>query len=63
MLVPSFWQGADLAKLTLWAPDVGHAAVAVAGLSAVLALARVAVAVHALVAPAGPARPPGERRR
>ncbi|GIE76681.1 penicillin-binding protein [Actinoplanes philippinensis] len=39
-LTPSLWNGADLAKLRLWAPDVGHAILAVAALCAVLALTR-----------------------
>ncbi|SHN43591.1 serine hydrolase domain-containing protein [Cryptosporangium aurantiacum] len=47
--VPSFWKGAGLAKLQLWAPDIGHAIGAVVALSAVLALTRLGLGVHALI--------------
>jgi CubicO group peptidase (beta-lactamase class C family) len=40
VLIPSLWKGAGLAKVQLWAPDVGHAAHLVIALSAVLALTR-----------------------
>ena len=49
-LVPSFWDGAGLTKVQLWAPDIGHAIVAVVALSAALALTRLGTGVHAMVA-------------
>ncbi|MDG4839313.1 serine hydrolase [Micromonospora sp. WMMD967] len=45
-LVPSFWKGAGLAKLQLWAPDVGHAIRTVVVLSAALALTRIGISVY-----------------
>lgn len=56
--VPSLWQGAGLAKLQLWAPDIGHAIGAVLALSAALALTRLGLGLHALAG----ARPPDGRR-
>ncbi|WP_327035978.1 serine hydrolase domain-containing protein [Micromonospora ureilytica] len=47
--VPAFWNGAGLAKLQLWAPDVGHAIRVVVALAAALALTRLALGVHAIV--------------
>ena len=47
--VPAFWKGAGLAKLQLWAPDVGHAIRVVVALAAALALTRLALGVHAIV--------------
>ncbi|MEU1588086.1 serine hydrolase domain-containing protein [Micromonospora sp. NPDC005710] len=52
--VPAFWAGAGLAKLQLWAPDVGHGVRLVVVLAAALALTRLGLGVHALVT----ARPP-----
>jgi CubicO group peptidase (beta-lactamase class C family) len=56
--LPSFWEGAGLAKLRLWAPDIGHAVGVVVALSAALALTRLGIGVAALVAnrPADPTR-------
>ncbi|MEU7608072.1 serine hydrolase domain-containing protein [Micromonospora sp. NPDC049204] len=51
--LPSFWQGADLAKLQLWAPDIGHATIAVVALAIALALTRLAVGLSSMV----PSRP------
>jgi CubicO group peptidase (beta-lactamase class C family) len=48
-LVPSFWEGAGLAKLQLWAPDVGQAIGIVVVLSAALALTRLGMGVNAMV--------------
>jgi CubicO group peptidase (beta-lactamase class C family) len=50
VLIPSLWRGADLAKVQLWAPDVGHAAYLVITLSAVLAAVRLAKAAAVVVA-------------
>ncbi|MGC5284905.1 serine hydrolase domain-containing protein [Micromonospora sp. DT231] len=46
--VPSFWQGADLAKLQLWAPDLGHAIIAVVALATALALTRLAMGLSSM---------------
>ncbi|MET8202333.1 serine hydrolase domain-containing protein [Micromonospora taraxaci] len=68
-LVPSFWKGAGLAKLQLWAPDVGHAIRAVVVLSAALALTRLGISVYDTVrtrrpgAPAPTTAPPGTPAR
>ncbi|MGC4749895.1 serine hydrolase domain-containing protein [Micromonospora sp. DT201] len=53
--VPSFWQGAGLAKLQLWAPDIGHALITVVALAIALALTRLAMGVSIMVTtrPAG----------
>ncbi|MEU8421145.1 serine hydrolase domain-containing protein [Micromonospora sp. NPDC048835] len=45
---PSLWQGAGLAKLQLWAPDVGHTIRAVVVLAAGLALTRLGSGVYAM---------------
>ena len=49
--VPAFWEGAGLAKVRLWEPDVGDSISAVIVLSAALALARLGLGVHALYRP------------
>lgn len=46
-LVPTLW-GAGLAKVQMWAPDIGHAVVAVLTLAGVLALTRIGIGAHAL---------------
>ncbi|AVT40142.1 serine hydrolase [Plantactinospora sp. BB1] len=46
--IPAAWDGAGLAQVRLFAPDVGDAMVAVAVLAGLLALARVGVAAVAL---------------
>ncbi|MBQ0993099.1 serine hydrolase domain-containing protein [Micromonospora sp. H61] len=51
--VPALWNGTGLAKLQLWAPDVGHAIRVVVVLAAALALTRLGLGVHAIVT-AGP---------
>ncbi|MEQ4300763.1 serine hydrolase domain-containing protein [Plantactinospora sp. B6F1] len=47
-LLPAAWDGAGLAQVRLFAPDIGDAIVAVAVLAGLLALTRVGVAVVAL---------------
>jgi CubicO group peptidase (beta-lactamase class C family) len=54
-LLPASWDGAGLAQILLWAPDIGHAILAVAGLAAALALLRVVLAGYALTRPVAPA--------
>jgi hypothetical protein len=49
-LVPTLW-GASLAKVHMWAPDIGHAIVAVVALAGVLALTRIGIGAHALSGP------------
>ncbi|MEU7799770.1 serine hydrolase domain-containing protein [Micromonospora arborensis] len=56
-LVPSFWKGAGLAKLQLWAPDVGHAIRIVVALSAALALTRLGISVYDAVRTRRPGAP------
>ncbi|WP_422740296.1 serine hydrolase domain-containing protein [Micromonospora sp. WMMD729] len=46
--LPRLFQGADLAKLSLWAPDIGHAIALVIALSAALALTRLAIGAHTM---------------
>ena len=53
--IPSFWNGAALSKLHLWAPDIGHAIYIVIALSAALALNRLGMGVYAIAT----TRPPG----
>ena len=46
--LPAAWDGAGLAQVLLFAPDIGHAIIAVIALAAALALVRVAVTAQAL---------------
>ncbi|GAA2191652.1 serine hydrolase domain-containing protein [Micromonospora lupini] len=55
-LVPSFWEGAGLVKLQLWAPDIGHGITVVIALAAILALTRLGMGVYAVL-PHGPSSP------
>ncbi|MFY1688715.1 serine hydrolase domain-containing protein [Plantactinospora sp. WMMB782] len=58
-VIPAFWDGAGLAKVRLFAPDVGDAIVAVAVLAGLVALARVGLAAATVRSgqPRRPARP------
>ena len=47
--VPLFMWGAGLAKVRLWAPDMGHAILTVVALAAALALTRLAISAHTLL--------------
>ncbi|MET8259259.1 serine hydrolase domain-containing protein [Micromonospora sp. NPDC005205] len=60
--VPAFWEGAGLAKLQLWAPDVGHGIRVVVVLAAALALTRLGLGVHAMVTVRRPTSPPARAR-
>ncbi|MEU8183505.1 serine hydrolase domain-containing protein [Micromonospora sp. NPDC049044] len=57
-LLPTFWQGADLAKLRLWAPDIGHAIIAVVTLATALALTRLAMGLRSVAIARPPAADP-----
>ncbi|MGC4758130.1 serine hydrolase domain-containing protein [Micromonospora trifolii] len=60
--VPAFWEGAGLAKLQLWAPDVGNGIRVVLVLAAALALTRLGLGVHAVLTARPPTSPPTRAR-